>query len=120
MPEVVHKRFEAPDETRAFPSGNFDVVHLDTHSAGKATMQPGWRWSESVKPIAGTDSCQAHHFGYVLSGTLMIKMDDGSEAELNPGDVYEVQPGHDAWVLGNDPFVSLEFVSKTAEEYAKT
>lgn len=119
MPEAVHKRFDAPDETRTFDKGNLDVVHLATQSAALATMQPGWRWSESVKPIVGTDSCQAHHFGYVLSGTLIVVMEDGSESEINPGDVYEIQPGHDAWVLGNDPFVTLEFQSKTAEEYAK-
>jgi mannose-6-phosphate isomerase-like protein (cupin superfamily) len=120
MPEAVHKRFDVPDETRTFAKGSLDVVHLATLSAGKATMQPGWKWSESVKPIVGTDTCQAHHFGYVVSGSLMIRMEDGNEAEVNPGDVYEIPPGHDAWVLGNEPFVSLEFDSKAAEEYAKS
>jgi mannose-6-phosphate isomerase-like protein (cupin superfamily) len=119
MPEPVHKKFEAPDETRTFANGQLEVVHVGTRTAARGTLQPGWRWSESVKPIVGTDSCQVHHFGYALSGTMMVRMDDGTEAEINPGDVYEVPPGHDAWVLGNDPVVSLEFESKTAEEFAK-
>ena len=79
----------------------------------------GWPWSECIKPIVGGESCQAAHLGYVVSGRIHIASDDGSELDLGPGDVYRLEPGHDAWVLGDEPFVALEFESKTADTYAK-
>ncbi|MEX0834034.1 MAG: cupin domain-containing protein [Actinomycetota bacterium] len=114
------KSFDSPDEKRAIGNGQADVVNFDTASAARATMQPGWRWSTDVKPIVGTESCQADHLGYVVSGRLHVVTDDGGEAEVGPGDAYVVHPGHDAWVVGDEPFVGLEFQSKTAETYAKT
>jgi hypothetical protein len=119
MGEYASRRFEKPDETRSFEHGKVDVVHLAGSTAAQATLEPGWRWSTSVKPIVGTDSCRAHHVGYALSGTLHVVTDEGSEADVGPGDVYELLPGHDAWVVGDDTFTALEFQSKTAEEYAK-
>jgi mannose-6-phosphate isomerase-like protein (cupin superfamily) len=119
MAESVQKSFDSPDEVRTFENGKVDVVNLDSQMVGRATFEPGWRWSKSVKPIVGTESCQAHHVGYVVSGSLHVVMDDGREFDAEPGAVYEIQPGHDAWVVGNDNFVGLEFQSKTAGEYAK-
>ena len=95
------------------------MVKLGEATIGKYTFEPGWRWSESIKPIVKTDSCQVHHIGYLLSGKLHVVTDDGEESDLGPGDVYEILPGHDAWVVGDDTFQGLEFQSKTAESYAK-
>jgi hypothetical protein len=118
MGEFASKRFERPDETRSFEHGKGYVVHLAGSTAAKATLEPGWRWSTSVKPIAGTDSCQAHHVGYVLAGALHIRSDEGDELEVRAGDVYEILPGHDAWVVGDQTYAALEFESDTAERYA--
>jgi mannose-6-phosphate isomerase-like protein (cupin superfamily) len=118
MGDVASRRFDQPDETRTFEHGKGEVVHLAVSTAARGTMEPGWRWSTSVKPIVGTDSCQAHHLGYVLSGSLHIVTDEGSEYDIGPDDVYEILPGHDAWVPGDETFTSLEFHSKTAETYA--
>jgi uncharacterized cupin superfamily protein len=115
----VGKTFDQPDETRTFDKGRVDVVTLGTHTAGRATFEPGWRWSECVKPIVGTESCQVHHLGYVLSGRLHIVMDSGEEVEAEPGLAYEVQPGRDAWVVGEEAFVALEFQPSAVETYAK-
>jgi len=114
------KSFDSPDESRSIGKGEVNVVSFDTATAARATMNAGWRWSTDVKPIVGTDSCQADHLGYGLSGRLHVVTDDGVEAEIGPGDAYVVHPGHDAWVVGDEPFVGLEFQSKTAETYAKT
>jgi hypothetical protein len=119
MAESVHKAFDSPDETRTFENGRLDVLNLASHTVARATLQPGWRWSGSIKPIVGTDSCQAHHIGYVVSGCIHVVNDDGTELEVGPGAAYEIQPGHDAWVVGDDPFVGLEFESKAAAEFAK-
>ena len=89
--------------------GQIELVKLGDAVVGRATFAPGWRWSEHVKPIAGTESCQAAHLGYVLSGRQMVVMDDGTELELGPGDVIAIPPGHDAWVLGDEPCVTLDF-----------
>jgi hypothetical protein len=113
------KNFENPDETREFPNGRGAIVHLATGSAAEAWMQPGWKWSESVKPIAGTESCQMHHVGYCLAGSLHVVQNDGTELDITSGSVYEIEPGHDAWVVGDEAFNGLEFQSKTAEGYAK-
>jgi hypothetical protein len=81
-------------------------------------MQPGWKWSDCIKPVAGTDSCQAHHVGVMISGTLHVVHDDGTEGDVTPGMAYELQPGHDAWVVGDEPVTAFEFDSSTAQTYA--
>jgi hypothetical protein len=110
---------DSPDETRTFPNGKLDVIRLGDVTVGRGSFEPGWRWSESVKQIAGTDSCEVHHVGYALSGRLHVVANDGEEAEVGAGDAYVVMPGHDAWVVGDEPFVGLEFQSESAEAYAK-
>ncbi len=119
MGEFASKRFDEPDETRSFEHGKGEIVHLAGSTAARATMEPGWRWSTSVKPIAGTESCQMHHLGYVLSGSLHVVTDEGGELDLGAGDTYEILPGHDAWVTGDETYQALEFQSTTAKEYAK-
>jgi hypothetical protein len=119
MPGAVSKRFENPDETREIPKGIISDVQLETSKAAKVAFQPGWRWSESVKPIAGGDSCQMHHIGYALGGMLHVTAQDGTELDISTGDAYEIQPGHDAWVRGDQPFEGLEFDARTIEGYAK-
>src|SRR3990172_10734794 len=96
---VTNRGLESPDETRTFDRGQVQVVKIGETTIGRYTFEPGWRWSESVKPIAKTDSCQVHHIGYVLSGRLHVVTDDGGKAEVGPGEAYEIQPGHDAWVV---------------------
>jgi uncharacterized cupin superfamily protein len=104
------KSFDSPDETRQFEgNGNAKMVQLAGHTVGLGTFEPGWKWSENVKPIAGTDSCQVAHFGYVLSGSMRVYMDDGSETEINPGDVVAIPPGHDAEVAGPEACVMVDF-----------
>ncbi|MEX1046173.1 MAG: cupin domain-containing protein [Actinomycetota bacterium] len=117
---AASKPFESADETRPIGQGTLEVLQFDTASVAKFTMQPGWRWSTDMKPIAGTDHCQKDHLGYGISGMLHVVTDDGSEIDVGPGDAYVAHPGHDAWVVGDEPFVALEFQTKTAEEYAKT
>jgi hypothetical protein len=119
MGELASKRFDRPDETRSFDNGKVYVAHLAGATAAKATLEPGWRWSTSVMRIAGTDSCQAHHVGYALAGTLHIVSDEGDELEVHAGDAYEILPGHDAWVVGDQTYAALEFESETAERYAQ-
>lgn len=112
-------RFEEPDETRAIGRGAADIVRLAGATVARVTMQPGWKWSDDVKPIVGTDSCQAHHVGYVLSGSLHVVTGGGEELDVSEGGAYEIMPGHDAWVTGDGGFQALEFQSQTAETYAK-
>jgi quercetin dioxygenase-like cupin family protein len=111
MATVERKRFDKPDETRSFPAnkGQVDLLNLGGGVVGRATFAPGWRWSEHVKPMAGTDSCEATHLGYVVSGRQMVRMDDGTEVEFGPGDVISIPPGHDGWVVGDEPCVVLDF-----------
>jgi hypothetical protein len=110
MAGVQVKSFDSPDETRPFEGkGHADVVELGGKAVGRAVFEPGWRWSENVKPIAKTDSCQAHHLGYCLSGRMRVFMGDGSEAEIGPGDAFEIPPGHDAEVIGDEPCVNVDF-----------
>jgi Cupin domain len=114
---TIGKSFANPDETRSIPNGKVEVLNLGDVQAMRATFQPGWKWSESVKPIAGTDSCQVAHLGYQLSGRMRVRMDDGSEHELSAGDVCRIPPGHDAWVVGDEPVIVLDF--QGAGAYAK-
>jgi hypothetical protein len=114
------RSFDAPDETRGAGTGSVAVVNLDSATVARISFPSGWRWSEDVKPIAGTERCQAHHVGHVVSGRLRVEDEGGSTFEVGPGDVYEIAPGHDAWVLGDDGFVGLEFQSQTAQSFAKS
>lgn len=109
---------DKPDERRDFPHGPLEVLNLSGLSLRVATFEPGWRWSESVRPIAGTDSCQVHHNGFYVSGRMRVRMDDGSEAEVTQGDVFVIPPGHDAWVVGDEALVAYDFVGGAAE-YAR-
>jgi quercetin dioxygenase-like cupin family protein len=112
------KSVESPDESRIFDNGKLDIVHVDEVTAGRFTLEPGWRWSKNVKPLVGTDSCQVLHTGYVVSGRMHVVHEDGTEAEVGPGDVYVVPPGHDAWIVGEETYVGVDFSSET-ERYAK-
>jgi uncharacterized cupin superfamily protein len=111
MKRVEVKSFDSPDEVRRFEGkGQAAVVQIAGRTIGKGTFEPGWRWSENVKPIAGTDSCQVSHLGYVVSGRMTVRMDDGSEGSVGPGDVVAIPPGHDAWVdEGGEPCVLIDF-----------
>jgi quercetin dioxygenase-like cupin family protein len=111
--------FDSPDETRTPDKTRVDVVHLGQTTAARFAFEPGWRWSECVKPVAGTDSCQARHVGVVQSGTLRVTHEDGSEIDLGPGDAYVIEPGHDACVVGDARFVAFEFEPRAAQEYAR-
>ena len=119
MAGVERRDFESPDESRTPDKTRVDVVHLGDTSAARLTMQPGWTWSECVKPVAGTDSCQHRHLGVVQSGTMRVTHDDGTVLELRTGDAYVIEPGHDAEVIGDEQFVGFEFQAKAAEEYAR-
>ena len=110
MANIEVKTFDSPDETRQFEGkGHADVVQLAGRTIGRGTFEPGWRWSENVKPIAGTDSCEVSHLGYMVSGRMKVIMDDGAENEAGPGDVIAIPPGHDAEVVGDEPCVFLDF-----------
>lgn len=111
------KNFAKPDEVREFPNGKLEVVKIGGATVGRATLQPGWKWSTSVQPLAKTKSCEAPHFQYHLSGVLMVKMDDGSVLECKAGDVSLLPMGHDAWVVGNEPVVVIDFQGMI--DYAK-
>ena len=109
MSNIQQQNIEQPHETRQFQAhGHLDVVTLGDFTLGKATFEPGWRWSEDVKPLAGTDSCQTRHTGFCLGGHMTVRMDDGAEATMGPGDVVVIAPGHDAWVEGDEPCVFLD------------
>ncbi|MGP3926563.1 cupin domain-containing protein [Streptomyces sp. 8N616] len=113
------KTIDKPDERRDFPRGHLEALHLTGLDFAVATFEPGWRWSESVAPIAGTKSCQVHHNGFIVHGRMRVRMDDGQESEVGPGDVFVASPGHDAWVVGDEPVVAYDFAGQTATEYAK-
>jgi hypothetical protein len=116
---VESRAFDTPDETRSPDKTQVDVVRMGATSAARLTFEPGWRWSECVKPVAGTESCQVRHVGVVQSGRMAVEHEDGTELEIGPGEAYVIEPGHDAWVLGDERFVGFEFESRSAEEYAK-
>jgi hypothetical protein len=110
MAGIEVKNFDEPDEVRPFEgNGQAAVVNIGGRVVGRGEFEPGWRWSENVRPIAGTDSCQVSHLGYILSGRMGVRMDDGTEGEAGAGDVFALAPGHDAWVIGNEPCVALDF-----------
>ena len=111
--------FDTPDESRTPDKTKIDIVKMGRTTAGRFNFQPGWKWSECIKPVAGTDSCQVRHVGVVQSGRLHVSHEDGTEGEVGPGNTFVIEPGHDAWVVGDEEFVSLEFESRSAEAYAK-
>lgn len=118
MASLTIKHQQSPDETRQFKDKGFvDIFDFDQVTAGKLTMKPGWRWSKHVGPIAGTKTCQAVHFGYCLAGRMMIEMDDGQKGEVGPGDSFTIGAGHDAYVIGDEDFVAIDFAGM--EHYAK-
>ena len=117
MQETEHKSFGKPDETRDFPNGVAEILRVGDSDIGRLVLQPGWRWSNDVKPIAGTHTCEAPHFQYHVSGRLGIRMDDGSEFIAGPGDITSLPKGHDAWVVGNEPVVVVDWYG--ASNYAK-
>ena len=115
--DTAHRSFARPDETREFPKGRAEILSIVNSQVGRLIFQPGWRWSNDVKPIAGTASCEAPHFQYHVSGRLAIRMDDGTELIAEPGDVTALPRGHDAWVVGNEPVVVVDWYG--ASNYAK-
>jgi len=119
MAGLVRKSLNSPEETRPFEGGKgqLELVNLDAGAVGRATFQPGWRWSEHIKPIAKTDSCQAAHMGYFISGRMRVVMDDGEQMEFGPGDFGIIPAGHDAWIVGNEPCVVIDWQGFT--EYAR-
>ena len=118
MLDVIVRRFEEPDEVREFEKGRFEVVHIGGLTIGRATYQPGWKWSEHVRPLAGTEFCDVEHVGLVLSGRATAAMIGGEVVELAAGDVFHVPAAsHDSWVVGDEPYVSLHFLG--ADHYTK-
>jgi mannose-6-phosphate isomerase-like protein (cupin superfamily) len=117
MAAAQRKSLDQPDETRPVEKGKIEVVELGGGKVLRSTFEPGWRWSECVKPIAGGDSCQVHHFGYCVSGRLKVRMDDGEETEFAAGDAIDIPPGHDGWVVGDEPYVGIDVVGT---EFAKS
>lgn len=107
-----------PDDVRKFTNGKVEVANLGDTTLGRITLEPGWKWSKDIKPIANTDSCQLPHTQYVISGRLRVRMDDGTEQEYGTAEALYVPPGHDAWVVGNEPFVAVDFTGM--KEYAAT
>lgn len=118
MLEVILKRFENPDETRVFDKGKFEIVTLGGMTIGRASYEPGWKWSEHVAPIAGAPLCEVEHIGMVISGRAMAAMSDGAEIEMTSGNLFYIPPvPHDSWVIGDEPYVSLHFLG--AAHYTK-
>lgn len=117
VPEI-HESFEVPDEVRRFPNGRLEIVTIGGATIGRAVFEPGWRWATSVQPIAKTKSCEAAHFQYHVAGVLRIRMDDGSELDCRPGDVSLLPAGHDAWVVGSETAVVVDFQGMA--DYART
>ncbi len=117
MVEMEGKSLNNPDEVRTFDKGKLELVNIAGKTVGRATLQPGWRWSKSVKPLMNTKSCEAPHFQYHVSGTLRVRMDVGSERDFKAGDVSLLEAGHDAWVVGDEPVVVVDFQGMS--DYAK-
>ena len=119
MAGVEKKSFDSPDEQRTPEKTTLDIVNLGGSSAGRMTAQPGWKWSECIKPVVGGDSCQVHHVGLAESGQMHVVHNDGTEADLSAGDAYVILPGHEAWVVGDEPFVTFEFNTEAVKEYGQ-
>ena len=118
MNEVILKRFEHPDETREFEKGKFEIINIGGLTIGRATYEPGWKWSEHVRPQAGTPFCEVGHVGLVIAGRAVAAMIDGATVELTPGSLFYVPPTpHDSWVVGDEPYISLHFLG--ADHYTK-
>jgi mannose-6-phosphate isomerase-like protein (cupin superfamily) len=111
------KSHGSPDELRTPPKSRVEIVRLENYTIGRLVLEPGWRWSECIKPVVKTDSCQLSHVGYAVSGSLTVRMQDGTQKTVGAGESYTIPPGHDAWVAGNETFVGIEVMS--AEQYAK-
>lgn len=107
---MERKSLGEPDEVRRFTRGRVEVVKLSGLTLGRAIFEPGWRWTTDVKPVVGTETCQGNHLAYVVSGRMHVRMDDGSEMDLGPGDAHIVGPGHDAWVVGDEPLVTIDVI----------
>jgi len=109
MTQLLKHKIDTPDETRPFQAhGHMDVVSLAEFTLGKGTFEPGWQWSKDVKPIMGTESCTARHTGICLSGSMTVHMDDGTEETVEAGDVFVIEPGHDAWTVGDEPCILFD------------
>lgn len=118
MTHIEVKGSRVPDEVRPFAAhGRAEVVKLGEHSVMRVLFEPGWRWSQDVKPIAGTEWCEANHFGYCISGRMAVKTRDGEEVTFGPGDFFSIEPGHDAWVVGDEPCIAIDFGGY--EQYAR-
>lgn len=117
MNQAELKHFSQPDDVREFPHGRLELINIGGATVGRAIFEPGWRWLTSVQPLANTKSCEAPHFQYHVAGVLMVKMDDGTELECHPGDVSLLPSGHDAWVVGDEPAVVVDFQGMV--DYAK-
>jgi quercetin dioxygenase-like cupin family protein len=115
--KIQTKSLNSPDETRTFEKGKVELVNLKSVTIGRSVFEPGWSWDKCVKPIVKTNSCEAPHTSVIISGRLKVRMDDGTEAEGGPGDVAVIPPGHNAWVIGDEPCVMLDFTG--AKDYAK-
>jgi len=118
MKKADLKKFAKPDEVREFPKGRLELVKVGGATVGRAVFEPGWRWAESVQPLVKTRSCEAPHFQYHVSGVLRIRMDDGTEFDCKPGDVSLLPSGHDAWVIGSEPAIVVDFQGMI--DYAKS
>ena len=114
--DFLIKRFEQPDEVRTFEKGYFEIVKIGAMTIGRASYEPGWKWSEHVGAATGATSCQVEHVGLVISGCAACRMNDGRYYEMKAGDLFYIGPGHDSWVVGDKPYVSLHFLG--AEHYA--
>jgi mannose-6-phosphate isomerase-like protein (cupin superfamily) len=116
MLDVILKRFDQPDETRTFPKGKFELIQIGGMTIGRATYQPGWKWSADVGAATRATMCQVEHVGMVVSGKATAAMEDGRVIEMRAGDVFYIAPGHDSWVVGDEPYISLHFLG--AEKHA--
>lgn len=114
MSKVERKNFKHPDETRKVPKGKLDIVRYGGQSITLTTFEPGWKWSESLKPIIKTNSCELRHQVYVIAGGIRVRLDSGPELEFGPGDLALIPPGHDAWVVGKESFVGIDFAGELA------
>jgi len=117
MEKAKRRSFASPDEVREFPHGRVELIKMGEVTVGRATLEPGWKWSACIQPMAKTKSCEAPHFQYHVAGVLKVVMDDGTELECRAGDISLLPPGHDAWVVGDEPVVVVDFQGMA--DYAK-